>query len=220
MQKMCWNYLKMEKPKNIATLNRYSIMRGFIPKDCSNKIILDIGAGLYPISKGIKCKKIITLDGDNTYKPEIIMDLNTEKIPLKNNSVDIVIAGEIIEHIFNPVRFLSEINRILKYKGTLILSTPNICSLKNRLRMLFNLIPEHSASHLHCDNKDIHHLQDHVGDFNTKTLSNFLKKTGFFVEIVRTNGIIFRVKKIFPLFLTPSSFGEIIILRARKINSQ
>ncbi len=207
----------MEKPDNIATKTRYLKMRKMLPTDCSNLTILDIGAGKYPISKGVSCKKVISLDGENKYNPDIMVDLNCEKIPLKDSSIDILIAGEIIEHMFNPTRFLSEINRVLKKGGLLILSTPNICSFKNRIRMLFNLIPEHSANHLQCSNKDIHHLQDHVGDFNSRSIKCHLNNAGFRLSKLDSNGVIFRGKRIFPLVLTPSSFGEVLILKAKKL---
>lgn len=48
-----------------------------------------------------------------------------EKIPLKNNSVDVVVSFETIEHIENYRQFLSEVKRVLKDDGLLVLSTPN-----------------------------------------------------------------------------------------------
>ena len=209
----------MDKPNNIATTTRYSKMISFLPKDCSKLVILDIGAGNYPISKDIKTKKTLLLDGNKQYKPDLIVDLNSQKISLKDGSIDIVIAGEVIEHMLNPCRFLNEINRVLIIGGILILSTPNICSLKNRIRMIFNLIPEHSASHLACLPQDNPGLHGHVGDFNSKSLLKFLEKEGFKLVKIDSNGVILRGKRVFPLFLTPVSFGEILIIKAvKKLN--
>jgi ubiquinone/menaquinone biosynthesis C-methylase UbiE len=49
--------------------------------------------------------------------------------PLKDipdNSLDFVISFQVIEHIKNDDKFVSEIHRVLKKKGKFIVSTPNI----------------------------------------------------------------------------------------------
>ena len=48
-----------------------------------------------------------------------------ESIPLSENSVDVVITFETIEHIKNYRKFLDEVARILRPDGLLIVSTPN-----------------------------------------------------------------------------------------------
>lgn len=48
-----------------------------------------------------------------------------ESIPLDDDSVDIVVSYETIEHIKNYEGFLSEVKRVLKPNGLLLLSTPN-----------------------------------------------------------------------------------------------
>lgn len=46
-------------------------------------------------------------------------------LPLPDNSVDLFFSGESIEHVKFPPRFLSEIHRVLKDDGQLIITTPN-----------------------------------------------------------------------------------------------
>lgn len=65
----------------------------------------------------------------------------TKKLPYKNGQFDLVIAGEIIEHIYDTDFFLTEIQRILKNKGYLILSSPNLLSFSRRIMGLFGLSP-------------------------------------------------------------------------------
>lgn len=50
-----------------------------------------------------------------------------EKIPLQDDSVDVVVSFETIEHVSEQIQqaFLEEIARVLKKDGTLIMSTPN-----------------------------------------------------------------------------------------------
>lgn len=60
-----------------------------------------------------------------------------DPLPYENDSFDYVIFMEVIEHIYNPNFVLSEISRIIKPGGQLILSTPNILNIGSRLRFLF-----------------------------------------------------------------------------------
>jgi len=48
-----------------------------------------------------------------------------EKIPLPDNSVDVVITLETIEHIEDYKKFLDEVDRVLRPDGLAIVSTPN-----------------------------------------------------------------------------------------------
>ncbi len=60
----------------------------------------------------------------------------TQELPYPDDFFDVVIAIEVSEHIIDHEQFFKEINRILKPKGQLYLSTPNILSLKSRMRFL------------------------------------------------------------------------------------
>lgn len=48
-----------------------------------------------------------------------------ESIPLEDNSVDVVITFETIEHIKDYKRFMDEVRRVLKPDGLAVVSTPN-----------------------------------------------------------------------------------------------
>ena len=84
---------------------------------------LDIGAGKAPYRSFFKnVKKYIRLDKfDHNGKPDIVADAT--KIPLKNNSVDSVVCFQLLEHLPNPEKAINEIYRILKPKGTCLLTT-------------------------------------------------------------------------------------------------
>jgi SAM-dependent methyltransferase len=65
-------------------------------------------------------------------------DIERDPLPLDNESVDAVLLTEVIEHLWHdPLFALTEINRVLKCEsGILIVSTPNLTSLRNRLNFL------------------------------------------------------------------------------------
>jgi len=54
---------------------------------------------------------------------------------------NIIFAGEVIEHIIDDERFLSEINKLLAPGGILILTTPNLFFLVNRFLFPFGKMP-------------------------------------------------------------------------------
>jgi SAM-dependent methyltransferase len=65
------------------------------------------------------------------------VDLETDTWPLESDSIDAITLTEVIEHLYvDPLNALSEMNRVLKKGGVLLLSTPNLLSLRNRLSFL------------------------------------------------------------------------------------
>src|SRR5260221_2973003 len=103
-----------------------------ILKYSKKKDLIDIGCGRMPYRKQLETKtrsyigvdhpKVSQLYSPET-KPEILCDI-TKKIPVKNNIFDIAIMLEVLEYLENPKKTFSEIHRILKPGGILILTVP------------------------------------------------------------------------------------------------
>lgn len=55
------------------------------------------------------------------------------QLPFANNSFDLIIIQDVIEHLTDMNGFYSEVKRVLKNKGTIYLSTPNKLSVFNFL---------------------------------------------------------------------------------------
>lgn len=74
------------------------------------------------------------------------VDIENEKLPYRDESFDIVILADIIEHVFDTDMLLRKSARVLKKGGTLIITTPNIASLGRRMMLFLGLAPfvEHS----------------------------------------------------------------------------
>lgn len=56
-----------------------------------------------------------------------------QPLPLASDSLDVVLAVEVIEHLENPWGFLREAIRVLRPGGKLIFTSPNVGSLPSRL---------------------------------------------------------------------------------------
>ena len=182
-----------------------------------DKTVLDIGSGETSISARVKTKKTISLDGVASLKPDLVCDLNEGKLPLKNGEVDVVIAGEIVEHLFNARKFLEECFRVLSPGGILVLSTPNMTSLKNRLRVLFGKIPRHACFPIDYPFNDMYDMQKHVNDFTLFTLRDLLIKVGFKITKESSSGLLIKNKVVLPPKFVKASFGEVLVVRAEKV---
>lgn len=95
---------------------------------------------------------------------------NAENLPY-TNEFDIIIAADIIEHVFNVGDFLTSVNRALKPNGRFIVKTPNNEDLNG-------------YSTLRGCKYDFVHLRN----FNKQTLSTVLHGAGFEVQKVIFDG--------------------------------
>lgn len=126
---------------------RMSLMASFIPK---NKKVLDVGCGngiFFTFIKspkknfyGIDASPTAILSAKKRCFQAKVSDLH-QKFPYSDNTFDYVTAGEIIEHIYDTDFFLSEIKRVLKPNGFLVLSTPNLATLGRRFMLLLGQNP-------------------------------------------------------------------------------
>lgn len=104
-------------------------------------------------------------------------------LPYGNRSFDLVLAGEIIEHIVDTDFLIDEIRRVLKPGGECVITTPNLTSLDRRLMFLFNLNPFFPASFNFPTNAQAGHLRF----FNDKLLVDFLKHKGFKIVSIESD---------------------------------
>jgi SAM-dependent methyltransferase len=71
-----------------------------------------------------------------------------EPLPFGEASFDVVVAGELLEHLRDPRRVVADVRRVLRPGGTFVASVPNAYRLKNRLRFLLGHKPEDDPTHL------------------------------------------------------------------------
>lgn len=92
--------------------------------------VVDLGCGNMPYKELVLSQKnvqhYISIDVAQSefYKnsPDIIW--NGKEIPLADNSVDVVLFTEVIEHLAEPLAVCKEVNRVLRVNGKIIGTTP------------------------------------------------------------------------------------------------
>jgi len=101
-----------------------------------------------------------------------------EPLTVDDASVDAIWAGEVIEHIADVAPWLSELRRVLRPHGTLLLTTPHHGPL-TLLRLA--LSSRRFAAHFEP-------RSDHVRFYSPRTLRELLDDLGFDVADLRTAG--------------------------------
>lgn len=113
--------------------------------------LLDIGCStgewaIYWKGKGWRCsgididEKHITIACEHGIEAKRA-DLNKDTLPFVKDSFDLIFAGEVIEHLVDTDSFLSEMYRCLRPGGRIIITTPNLVSFENRVRILLGIYP-------------------------------------------------------------------------------
>ncbi len=126
----------------------------------------------------IECKNVFFQHGD------------AENLTFKDETFDLVICSEVLEHLLAPQDALAEIRRVLKKNGVLILTTPCALSLSDMFMSIFRIFNKHVESE-----KDVHFDKKTfiaVRRSGKEKLSEFSKIQG-----VSNNGIFMRVHKRF-----------------------
>ena len=161
---------------------RHDIVRNILP---SGERLLDVGCwtGDSTIWYGafLKFKKVFGVEISEGAAQEAkkkgikvsICDINTDNLPYPDNFFDCITFVAVIEHLIDPYHILSEIKRVLKPDGILIIGTANVVSLSNRIRILLGRRPRTSF--------DVGWDGGHLLYFTPKDLEKLLSEYGFTV---------------------------------------
>jgi len=145
-----YTYLNSHKDSYIRTVRDVDSL---YKNDRTTRHILEIGSFLGPVSISLKRigYSVSALDIPEFYISSSLrtlyekngipfcgLNLRHFRLPYESNSLDLVIACEIIEHLnFNPLPVLKEINRVLKNDGYIYIGMPNQSSIVNRIKLFF-----------------------------------------------------------------------------------
>jgi 2-polyprenyl-3-methyl-5-hydroxy-6-metoxy-1,4-benzoquinol methylase len=210
--------------KSIKIIKKYSEQK-------SEKLkILDVGCGTGEIAEqfqklgldiyGMDCAEnqleLANRKGIKTKYGDMRSDF-----PYENQQFDVLFLGEVIEHLVDVRPFITEVNRVLKIGGLLVVTTPNLAGLNDRLRFLFGYNPRHTTPLSRQ-----HYL--HIRPFTYNTLKELLEIAGFAIKVFKSNKVRFNVfqgrdldsyflAKLFPKFGATLIFGAIKLNYVKKI---
>ena len=88
---------------------------------------LDVGCGLKPYEKLFTSTQYIGLEIDtieNRKNKKADFFYNGITFPFSDEDYDSVISNQVFEHVFNPDKFMLELNRVLKPGGMLLITVP------------------------------------------------------------------------------------------------
>lgn len=141
-----------------------------------------------------------------------------KSFPVAKGSFDAAYAGDIIEHLYDTDFFIEEVMTALKQGGIFVVTTPNLASLSNRVRLLLGKLPIGSEIRLGRDNAG------HIRNYTFPALEQQLREHNFSIVKKLSSNIIFPVKYNIPLLRGlaiklgdyATKIGSHIIIMARK----
>ena len=169
------NYLGEEDYRRRLFRSKIKLIKKYISEEGS---VLDLGCGMGFFLLEMQKEGYYVQGLDiSEYAADIATNkLNTRifsgdlsDISFEHKQFDIVTFWDVLEHLYNPVKSLKEVSRIIKQNGVLIIETLNISSLT--ARVLKEKWPLYFPPY-------------HLYYYNRKSISRLLEKTGF--EIVKS----------------------------------
>jgi len=106
--------------------------------EAPHRVVVEVGSGYGVgtrcLSKARGVEFSVGVDADRdllvnarqaAYSPQFVQANVEGTLPFRPGSIDCAIAPEVYEHFYHPERFFQDLHRVLKPRGTLILTTPN-----------------------------------------------------------------------------------------------
>lgn len=113
----------------------------------------------------------------------------TARLPADDDEFDLVVLGEVIEHVPDPDALLAEVRRVLRPGGVLVLSTPNLVCWANRVLVPLGVQPlfTETSSQVALGRRlralgQGNEVQGHLKVFTSRSLGELLQREGFAVE--------------------------------------
>jgi len=136
---------------------------------------LEVTVTHFDLSQRVEHKYIAELNGKTREVQAYSVDLESTPLPAEDETFDVVLCCEVLEHMeIDPMFMMSEINRVLKDKGLLILTTPNVLSSIGITKIMSGVEP---YFYMHY-NKD-RSFYRHNYEYTVLSLSKLLKSSGF-----------------------------------------
>lgn len=91
----------------------------FLDSNVRGSTVLELGCGDNPHPRAT-----VTLDSRRETNADIVLDLDADRIPLTDTSMDCIIMNNVLEHLSAPQKVIDECGRVLKRGGMLLITVP------------------------------------------------------------------------------------------------
>jgi SAM-dependent methyltransferase len=85
---------------------------------------------------GIELDELAAAAAHEVCEEVLVGDAETLELPFAPGSFDVVLCGDLVEHLRDPQRFLERVRPLLRDGGRLVLTTPNVANWTMRLGLL------------------------------------------------------------------------------------
>jgi 2-polyprenyl-3-methyl-5-hydroxy-6-metoxy-1,4-benzoquinol methylase len=151
----------------------------------TGKRVLDVGCSSgylsEPLSQrgntlvGIELDATAAGEAEHWCERVLVGDVETMELPFEPGSFDVVLCGDVIEHLRNPGAALARLRPLLVPEGRLVVSTPNIANWAMRLSLL-------AGRWRYTDRGFLDRTHTHL--FTRRTLVETIESAGYRIEKV------------------------------------
>jgi 2-polyprenyl-3-methyl-5-hydroxy-6-metoxy-1,4-benzoquinol methylase len=142
--------------------------------------VLDVGCSSGYLARRLveRGSTVVGLEADERAAEEarevceevLVGDVETIELPFAEASFDVVLCGDVLEHLRDPEAFLKRVRPLLKPGGRLVLTTPNVANWAMRFGLL-------AGRWRYRDRGILDRTHAHL--FTKKTLEEALERAGY-----------------------------------------
>ena len=146
----------------------------------SPKRVLDVGCSSGYLARRLveRGATVVGIDTDEDAAAEaravceqvLVGDVESMELPFPEQSFDVVLCGDVIEHLRDPEAFLERVRPLVRPGGKLVLTTPNVANWAMRLGLLVGRWQYTERGILD---------RTHTHFFTRKTLEQTLERAGY-----------------------------------------
>jgi glycosyltransferase involved in cell wall biosynthesis/SAM-dependent methyltransferase len=134
---------------------------------------------------GVNRREVISESGETFECMVDLFDAEKDPFPYRDAEFSTVLCCELLEHLTaDPLHMLVEINRILKPGGNLVLTTPNLASLRALAGILQGFHPQLFSAYIRPRNGVVD--ARHAREYTPIELRRLLEDSGFEVTLLET----------------------------------
>ena len=227
-------FLKEKSSNVLLIIKKYKKSGNFLEIGCAGGYLLEVARDKFNYSvKGVEVSKEMCKDGQ--LRGLDIFCGTVDNIPNNWKSFDIVYMGDVMEHIPNPINFMSSIGKYINQNGLIVLELPLtynltisgiIIGIINIIKGKFGYKYFLPAQHR---NKYEYKPPYHVLMFDRYSIKKFFKQEGYKIKYMRTyegkpktkfKGTLFGLLKIINHYITyylpQNILGDRMIVIAEK----